>query len=401
MTLEEITELRRREFDARQIVRERRRAVFDQARLDDIPALAAAERELQAISDERVAAETAAGIGGGKVAAVTPEGNLLGRNTTGIEIDVELRMAAVPTALVHLFDPKSRPLVAYRVRNTKQNTRRLRLISYVEGYSARAIDTVEAEFQVPVDIAQLPAFFSDRLAAVTELTRASVNIEVQDLDAKTELHKTVAVWLLARNTAPLQVQDPATGKWLDMTKYLGAFVTPNAPAVMEYLRLAADRHPSKRLAGYQGDEAEVAAQVQAIYEALAASGARYVNSVIDFTPESGSATQRVRLPRESLKNTSANCIDGTLLMASLLEAVSLNPAIVIIPGHAFLAWETWRNNGNWRYLETTMMSTHSFADACQRGDQTAAKWLADGAGADTFKRMPLRELRAEGITPLE
>jgi len=198
------------------------------------------------------------------------------------------------------------------------------------------------------------------------------------------------------------VQNPSTGKWLDMTPYLGAFVTPNAPAVMEFLPAVVANHPDKRLVGYQVDETEVARQVQAVFEALKASGTKYVNSVIEFTPEPGSANQRVRLPRESLRNTSANCIDGTVLVASLLEAISLHPAIVIVPGHAFVAWETFRNSGSWRYLETTMIPTHSFADACKRAETSAEKWQAEAATTPgLWKRLALRTLRAQGITPLE
>jgi hypothetical protein len=394
-----IIELRQQEFDARQLVRELRRAVFEHDDLDAIPKLAEAERNLQTLSDSRVAAENKAGAGHGQVIAVKQDTNLLGANTTGIEVKVDLRMAAVPTAIVHIFDAKTQPLVSYRI--TSQEIKRLRLISYVEGYSARAVDTVETEKFTPVDVTQLPTFFPDRLSLVTELTRASLNVEVQDLDARTEVHKTVPVWLLARTTAPLQVQDPSSDTWLDMSKYLGVFVTPNAPAIMKYLQVATSKHPNKRLVGYQGNEDEVLSQVRAIYDALAGTGIKYVNSVIDFTPESGLSTQRVRLPRESIENASANCIDGTVLMASLLEAVSLNPAIVIIPGHAFLAWESWRNNSKWCYIETTMISNAPFEDACARGQQTVGKWSLSGADPATFKRLSLRDLRAQGITPLE
>ncbi len=210
------------------------------------------------------------------------------------------------------------------------------------------------------------------------------------------------------------MKDPSTGKWNDLTAYLGAFVTPNAPEIMSYLRKAVEKRPQKRLVGYQVspekaaaglriDKEEVASEVKAVYEALAESSVTYINSVIDFTPESGTASnQRVRVPRESLADRSANCIDGTLLIASLLEAISLNPAIVIVPGHAFVGWETWKNNNEWRYLETTMLSTDSFDAASLQGDQMAMQWQALDGGANTmFKRWSLRDLRAMGITPLE
>ncbi len=400
--MDTIIDLRRKEFDASQRVGALRRLVFDDGRLDEISNLAAAERALQDLSDARSLAESKAGVGHGSIVAVKAASNLMGPLTTGIEVKVDLCMATIPTALVHLFDAATRPLIRFEVRNTGAKTKRLRFISYVEGYSAQSVETLEIDSLHTVPVVQLPTFFPDRLRSVTELTRASVNIEVQDLDARTEVHRTVPIWLLARTTAPLQVRDPSSGKWLDMTDYLGAFVTPNAEVVMGFLPTVVAKHPSGRLVGYQVNEDEVTSQVKAVYEALAASGTKYINSVIQFTPEPGSANQRVRLPRESLRNTSANCIDGTVLVASLLEAISLHPAIVIVPGHAFVAWETFRNSGTWRYLETTTIATHSFADACTRGDQTAEKWQEQNAtNPGMFKRLALRDLRAQGITPLE
>jgi hypothetical protein len=399
-----VIDARRAEFDARQVAVALRRAVFEHGERDRMPELLAAERTLQQRSDARAAAERAEGVDDGQIVRMANESNLLGPATTGLNVTVELRMSSIVTSIVHLFEPKQQPLVSFRIVNSKADTKRLKLVTYVEGFSARAVETIEVEHLVPADAVQLPTFFPDALAKLTELTRATVNVEVQDLDAKTEVHRTIPVWLLARTTAPLKVKDPSTGTWQDMTRYLGAFVTPNAPAVMTYVRKALDKHPQKRLVGYQVDEAEVTSQVRAVYEALVESRIAYVNSIIDFTPEIGMNNQRVRLPRESLADTSANCIDGAVLFASLLEAISLNPAIVIVPGHAFLAWETGRNSNQWKYLETTMVSTDSFDDACTQAELTAAAWKASaGAGAEpaTLTLWSMRELRAQNITPLE
>lgn len=393
---------RRLEFDARQAAVSLRRAVFEQGDLTQLPTLIAAEAELQQRSDERAKAEHATGADDGKIVEVKPQGNLLGPATTGLDVKVDLRMGSVVTSIVHLFDVKEQPLVSFAVRNTSNTTRRLRLISYVEGFSAQAIDTVEIESKDTAAVGQLPTFFHDRLAPLTELTRATLNVEVQDLDARTEVHRTIPLWLLAHNTAPLKVKDPSTGAWLDMTRYLGAFVTPNAPAIMGYLRRVLDKHPNKRLVGYQVDENEVTAQVKAIYEALAEQGIAYVNSIIDFTPERGMNNQRVRKPSEALADRSANCIDGAVLFASLIEAISLNPAIVIVPGHAFVAWETGRNTGAWRYLETTVVATDSFDGACAQAEQAALAWRAAvGPNGPMLTLWSLRELRAQNITPLE
>lgn len=175
-------------------------------------------------------------------------------------------------------------------------------------------------------------------------------------------------------------------------------MTPNASSLTGFLREAARNHPEGRLVGYQGSEADVEPQVKAVFDALKNTAEiTYVNSVIDFNPDQGFSTQRVRLPRESLADKEANCIDGTVLFASLLEGISMNPAIVLVPGHAFLAWETWEHSETWRYLETTMIGSSEFEPACASAEKTAAGYRQ----RQQFSLLSLSELRAAGITPME
>lgn len=400
----DVIELRRQEYDARQSAVALRREVFEGGKSDRMADLFGAEAQLADLSAQRAAAEKVPGANALALTSGPAHLQLLGPQTTKLDARIDLRLAQVPTALVHLFDATTRPLVACQVTNLDQQTRRICFTTYVEGYSAHAIDTVEIQQGQEVSVPQLPTFFPERLRSVTELTRATVNVEIRDLDAKTELTKTLPVWLLAQTTAPLQVLDPASGTLHDLTPYLGAFVTPNQPDVIRFARTITDFHPDHRLIGYQISKNEVEPQIRAVFEALKKHGIRYVNSIIDFTPENGSQNQRVRRPRETLTDQAGNCIDLTLLFCSLLESISINPALVLIPGHAFVAWETWRNLDEWRYLEATMIPTASFEEAWARGDSTAAFWAkksAEETKLEMFRRWSLRELRARGITPLE
>ncbi len=398
-----LIELRRQEYDARQSAVALRREVFEQGKRDRMDDLFAAEVLLANVSAERAAAEKTADAAGA-LAAAPSHLQLLGPQTTKLNARVDLCLAQVPTSIVHLFDEATRPLVTCNVTNLDDKTRRLCFKTFVEGYSAQTINTVEIEQGQDVKVPQLPTFFGDRLRNVTELTRATVNVEIRDLDTKTELQKTLPVWLLARTTAPLQVLDPASGVLLDMTPYLGAFVTPNQPDVIRFARTITELHPQKHLIGYQISKAEVEPQVQAVFEALKKHELRYVNSIIDFTPENGSQNQRVRLPRETLADQAGNCIDLTLFFCSLLEAISINPAIVLIPGHAFVGWETWPNSNEWRYLEATLIPNADFQDAVAKGEATAKFWSEKSkaeAKPEMFRRWSLRELRAQGMTPVE
>lgn len=400
MTDPSAAELRRQEYDLRRRIDVLRLASYgdleeSESDADRLPDL---EADLAKLSAARLRAEAKNDSG------VMP---LLSAQSTQLEASVELRMAHIPTGIVHLLDPAQHPLVTVAVRRTAGGIRRVRISASVEGYSAPAIDSLELNDGRERRVDLLPTFYPAGLREVTELTRATLSAVVEDLDnGRIEVHRTVPVWLLARNAAPLSVADPVNGARVDLTPYLGAFVTPNAPSVMSFLSKVAARHPDRRLVGYQGSAAATRPQVAALYAALGADAqVTYVNSVIAFDPEEGSASQRVRLPRESLADGQANCLDGTLLYASLLEAMSLRPAIVLVPGHSLVAWETWPESGEWQHLETTKTNAVPFETACQLGERVAARFNGgDGAEPDPvlYRRLELRTLRTERrITPVE
>jgi hypothetical protein len=408
---DELIELRQQEYDASQQVTRLRRQAFGNGDADpELGDLTEAEKTLADVRGRRRALE-AEQTGAGRVLDTTRPNALLGADSTGLDAVVKLRMSHVPTAICHLLDAASHPLVSCKVKQasppgTPNIIRRVRVTCRIEGYSAPAIDTVELIDLKPRGFDLLPTLFPANVAAVTELTSATVSALVEDLDTeKVEVHRTSRIWLLARTTAPLWLHDPSTGALVDLTPYLGAFVTPNAPEIMSFLRTVVDKHPEGRLDGYLRGSDAVEPQVQAVYEALKDAGVAYVNSVIAFDPEEGTSSQRIRLPRDTLRDRTANCLDGTVLVASLLEAMSLNPAIVLVPGHAFVSWEISPDLGEWHYLETTMIGSHSYDAARRRGDRLAQTYeqRSRQAGDTTlFRRWPLRDLRVvRGITPME
>lgn len=412
MTDHDSKHLRVAEATARRRVESLRRAVYAQADPSGnatlYAELIAAEEALCQAEREREAAEGDAGqgvlldsSGGGQ----TPGGTVMGPETTQLDAKVLLRMSHVPTGIAHLLGRET-PLVTFVIKNVGDDIARLRVVSRVEGYSATAVDTVEVPADRTVTIDHLPTFFPDRLSTVTEMTRATLNIRIEILGkGELEQESTFPVWLLARTSAYAGVKDPSTGDWVALPHHFGAWVTPNADAVMSLLRQAASAHPQRRIVGYQEEADGIERQVEAIFKACKATDIVYVNSLVALGEESGVAMQRVRLPRESIANRSANCIDGTVLMASVLEAASLNPAIVIVPGHAFLGWEKQADSGDWDYVETTMIGTHDFAAAVAAGRALASKQqalVASTKKAKYFTRLSVAELRRErGIMPME
>src|SRR5262249_50203311 len=144
----------------------------------------------------------------------------------------------------------------------------------------------------------------------------------------------------------------------------------HAEAVQERVRRAAALHPKGILAGYvRGGPERVREQVGALYRALQEAGLAYINSVTDYGAAADSVTQRARLPREALAQKSANCLAGAVLFASLIEGASRSPALLLVPGHALVGWESEDGAGDWQFLETPLVGTADFDAACRSGQK--------------------------------
>jgi hypothetical protein len=92
--------------------------------------------------------------------------------------------------------------------------------------------------------------------------------------------------------------------------------------------------------------------------------------------------QRTRLPAEVLASTNAQCLEGTLLFATLMEAIGVKPIIVLVPGHAFVGWHTVAKDGTRGeplFVETTMVGLASFEDAVKVATQRMAQEVKTGA----------------------
>lgn len=105
-------------------------------------------------------------------------------------------------------------------------------------------------------------------------------------------------------------------------------------------------------------------QVAAVYMALKQMGLTYVSVASDFFE----GAQNIKYPAESLATTSANCIDGSLVFASALEAIGMRPAIIMLPGHAIAAVLMDPNGdpcnlNHWLPIETTLVSKSTPAEA--------------------------------------
>lgn len=125
-----------------------------------------------------------------------------------------------------------------------------------------------------------------------------------------------------------------------LPEMLAAFVTPNHPEISKVIQVA-----SKILETWTGNPSfdayqslnpdRVKKQMGAIFEAIASLGIVYCSPPASFENEG----QRIRMCDTIFSQKLATCVDMAILYASCIEAIGLNPLLVVINGHAFVgAW---------------------------------------------------------------
>jgi hypothetical protein len=136
-------------------------------------------------------------------------------------------------------------------------------------------------------------------------------------------------------------------------------------------------------------------QLGAIFNALKKKNIVYTNVLTDYFV----GAQNVKTPAESLASGSANCIDGTLVFASALEAIGMETYLVFTKGHAYVAvgWYPTAENEHWTFLETTMVGgVATFDQAKAVGLKT---FQFDKLEGNIEETVSIKEARNAGIVP--
>ena len=149
----------------------------------------------------------------------------------------------------------------------------------------------------------------------------------------------------------------------DLSFMFAAYVNENHPGVEKILKQALDAGVVDTFSGYLGASQDnpsagydaVIGQVFAIWNVLQRNGVKYSNITATQSEDFSIYSQHVRFLNDVINNTQANCIDGTALFASVLRKIGIEPFLVLIPGHAFLAFSLDGTDQLLLGLETTML----------------------------------------------
>lgn len=186
-------------------------------------------------------------------------------------------------------------------------------------------------------------------------------VEVGDDEAE-ETSKTLT--LRSINDCPFTLVEDDNA--VDVCFMFAAYVNEQHPYVDKLLREALNTKVVDSFTGYQAkDKAEVYRQVYAIWEALNRRDVRYSDITTSSAESQTVSSQHVRLIDESINNAQANCVDGSVLMASVLRKVGIEPFLIMVPGHCYLGFALDPEGEEIVALETTLLGSSPDGDAVE------------------------------------
>jgi hypothetical protein len=260
----------------------------------------------------------------------------------------QARRSNAPTATDHVLGSGS-GLVAVRVRAHHAGERVVLGIAVPELGPAQRFGATLEQADIDYELHPPLAWDAASLHALQTAMATHMNFTLQRDDGATE-EREVAISLRPLDEALYFVRDRNDS--VDLAWMFAAYVNENDPVVDAILAQARD---SGLFGDAAGDSGTAYRQAWAIWNVLSEHGIRYSNAdpAIERGPHVFS--QRVRFLAATWADASANCVDGSVLIASVLQRAGLRSFLVLVPGHAFVGFYTDADAQHAVYLETTLL----------------------------------------------
>jgi len=242
-------------------------------------------------------------------------------------------------------------LIAVHVRARHANERVILGIRVPELGAAQRFAATLAQADTDYDLHPPLAWDVERLRSLTA-PLASHLFATLERDGAAAGERDVVISLRPLHEALYFVRDG--GDSVDLSWIFAAYVDEYDPVVDAILDAARKGAIAESLDG-SGDRDAVYRQVWAIWQALLERGIRYsrADPAIEHGPRVFS--QRVRFLADTWTDRSANCVDGSVLIASVLKRIGLRSFLVLVPGHAFVGFYTDGGIEDAAFLETTLL----------------------------------------------
>jgi hypothetical protein len=307
------------------------------------------------------------------------------------------------TPLAHLYGKFLDDFVIVTVANGSTAPVKVIVASEITGYTDKASDTVTVAAGGSEEVRQNPSLSSTAIDGLSTQHQADLHVTVSYIDtgvAKIVLDQTSQTLVTSRRDFPWAISGFTQQESFNL---VAAMITPNDPGVEALIGAARHYDPSgSMVSGYDSADdynGSVWQRLSDIWQAETTDySLAYVSTTVSFA---AGQSQRIRLPSEVLDQGNGNCIETVLLYASAAEALGMDAALILIPGHAYVGISVDKTDQNYYFIETTMIGQATFAEATKEGLKEwndAASHMK--AGEQDYGWVDVPTARKNGIIPI-
>lgn len=255
-----------------------------------------------------------------------------------------------PADSMFVGNPKSE--IAIKIHSTR-NDSRVRVEIEGTQFFARSVsefilEKANTDYTIYPDIIWNYQALSSNTQATPISVVASVEMNGADLGQKV---RTFSV----RGINECMLGYISNRKFHDTGIFFAAYVNEENPMIDKILREALNTRIINRFSGYQTTPQKVDRQVYALWNVLQRRHFRYSSISNSSLSSNVVFSQRVRTFDDAIASSQINCVDGTVLMASLLRAINIEPVLVRIPNHMFIGYYLDKKHTQINFLEMTMV----------------------------------------------
>jgi hypothetical protein len=310
---------------------------------------------------------------------------------------------ALITPIAHLYGTWLEAFVIATIVNHNSASVKVVVESEISGFTDTASDTVTVAAGATQEVRQNPRLTTSAIDSLTSQKQADLHVVVSYLDngqPRTILDQTNQTLVTSRRDFPWTIKGMTEQQDYNL---IAAMVTPTDPGVELLIRAAANYDPNGIMtSGYDSQNDSSGSVEQRLTDVWQAEDANYHLTYIGTTDSfASSSSQRIRLPAETLDQSSGNCIELTLLYASVVEAMGMQPSIIFIPGHAYVAVRVDGTGDSYYFVETTMIGHATFSQAVSKG---LSEWndaaASVNAGDAQYGWVDVAAQRAKGVLPI-
>ncbi|MBN1288822.1 MAG: hypothetical protein JXA49_04205 [Actinobacteria bacterium] len=175
-----------------------------------------------------------------------------------------------------------------------------------------------------------PALDAEEIKAITTKTPVELIMKYEFRGMENPVEKAQKIYFLGKNDftfTSLAEEDRLTfTDQFDNYRFLASFITPNEETTKAYANQVASG-----LETNMNDDDAYQAFINC-FNSLRDLGVRYIQEPAGFW--TGSESQYIQYPKETLDRKSGTCIDLAIAMSAIMEAVGVRSYVALIPGHA-------------------------------------------------------------------